>query len=86
MKESMDESARANRSSSATDWRSDLNLEACELQVETTTRHENLIPVVTKFEIWGVEMLQAQGGEGMRAGQRHCGWWGWASKVGSSGE
>lgn len=68
MKESMDKSARASESSSATDRRSNANLKACELQTETT-RHENLIPAVTKFESWGVEMLWAQGGEGMRGGQ-----------------
>lgn len=80
----MDKSARANESSSATDRRSGANLEVRELQVETT-KHESLIPVVTKFESWGVKTLRGQGGEGMRAGQRHggCGgskqggkWWG----------
>jgi len=67
-------SARANESSSVTDWRSNANLEACELQIETT-RHKNLTPAVTKLESWDVETLRAQDGEGMRAGQRHyrCG-------------
>lgn len=74
----MDITARLHASSSTTDQRSGANLEAYELQAETS-RHENLIPVITKFESWSVKTPWAEGGEGDEGWA--AAWWVWGKEA-----